>query len=95
MAFDKPVGCSAQAIGCATDAKFSQSPDMQTRAFRLACLALGKESQMKNIKRTAKLAGWFEYCWLLITNPTFKAAPDRRKAYYEYRLGKVYNMPCY
>jgi hypothetical protein len=54
-----------------------------------------KESQMKKIKRTAKLAGWFEYCWLVMTNPTFKAARDKRKAYYEYRLGKVYNMPCY
>ena len=50
---------------------------------------------MKNIKRTAKLAGWFEYCWLVLTNQTFKAAPDKRKAYYEYRLGKVYNLPCY
>jgi hypothetical protein len=50
---------------------------------------------MKKIKRTAKLACWFEYCWLVMTNPTFKAARDKRKAYYEYRLGKVYNMPCY
>jgi hypothetical protein len=82
-------------FGCVADARFSPGPDSQVVAVRLLCFLTGKESQMRRIKRRAKLAGWFEYCWLVMTNPTFKAAPDRRKAYYEYRLGKVYNLPCY
>jgi hypothetical protein len=54
-----------------------------------------KETQMKKIKRTAKLTGWVEYCWLLVTNRTFQAARDKRLAFYEYQLGKGYNTPCY
>ena len=43
----------------------------------------------------AKLVEWVEFCWLLATNPTFQAAPDKRKAYFEYRLGKIYSMRCF
>jgi hypothetical protein len=50
---------------------------------------------MSKIKPTAKLAGWVEFCWLLVSNLGFQAARDKRKAYYEYRLSKVYNTPCY
>jgi len=38
---------------------------------------------------------WVEYYWLLIFNSTFRKSPDRRKAYFEHRIGKVYNCPCY
>jgi hypothetical protein len=41
----------------------------------------------------AKLAEWVEYCWLLLSNPSFQAARDKRKAYFEYRLAKLYNTP--
>jgi hypothetical protein len=50
---------------------------------------------MKKIKPTAKLTGWVEYYWLLLTNRTFQAARDKRLAFYEYQLGKGYNTPCY
>jgi hypothetical protein len=40
-----------------------------------------------------KLAEWIEFYWLLLSNPTFQAARDKRKAYFEHRLAKVYNMP--
>jgi hypothetical protein len=41
-----------------------------------------------------KLAEWIEFGWLLLTNPCFQAAHDKRKAYFEYRLGKIYSAPC-
>ena len=31
---------------------------------------------------------WFEFFWLWIANPTFQHSPDKRKAYFEFRLGK-------
>jgi hypothetical protein len=40
------------------------------------------------------LRQWIEFYWLITTNPVFRAAPDKRKAYYEYRLGKFYSSPC-
>ena len=50
---------------------------------------------MKEIEtRWAKLIRWIEYGWLLVSNPTFRAAHDKRRAYYEYRLSKIYNAPC-
>jgi hypothetical protein len=54
-----------------------------------------KETQMKKIKRTAKLAGLVEFYWLLLSNRTFRAARDKRLAFYQYQLGKGYNTPCY
>jgi hypothetical protein len=50
---------------------------------------------MKMIKPTAKLVGWIEFCWLLVSNPGFQAARDKRRAFYEYQQGKGYNTPCY
>jgi hypothetical protein len=38
---------------------------------------------------------WAEFCWLLAVDPVFRAAPNKRKAYYEYRLGKIYSLPCF
>jgi hypothetical protein len=40
------------------------------------------------------LRGWVEFCWLLATDPVFRAAPNKRRAYFEYRLGKIYNSQC-
>jgi hypothetical protein len=40
------------------------------------------------------LRQWVEFCWLLFANPTFQKSSDKRRAYYEYRLGKIYNSPC-
>ncbi len=31
---------------------------------------------------------WFEFFWLWIADPTFQHTPDKRKAYFEFRLGK-------
>lgn len=51
---------------------------------------------MKKIKiPPVKLTEWVEYCWLLVSNPTFQAARNKRKAYFEYRLGKIYSAPCF
>ena len=49
---------------------------------------------MKKVKPTAKLAKWIEICWLLASNRSFQAARDKRKAFYENKLGKRYNTPC-
>jgi len=38
---------------------------------------------------------WIEFYWLHLVNPTFRAARDKRKAYFEHRLAKLYNMPCF
>ena len=43
----------------------------------------------------AKLVRWIGSCWLLVSSPTFLHAQDKRRAYYDYRLGKIYSMPCY
>ena len=42
-----------------------------------------------------KLVRWVEYCWLMVSDPTFQRARDKRQAYYDYRLSKIYNMPCH
>ena len=50
---------------------------------------------MKEIEtRWAKLLRWIEYGWLLVSNPTFRAAGDKRRAYFDYRLSKIYSNPC-
>jgi len=41
----------------------------------------------------ANLTHWIEFCWLVLVNPTFQKCRDKRKAYYEYRLGKQYATP--
>ena len=51
---------------------------------------------MKEIEPlSAKLVRWIECGWLFLTDQSFKAARDKRKAYYDYRLGKIYNTPCF
>jgi hypothetical protein len=50
---------------------------------------------MKKIKLSAKLVGWIEFYWLLVSNPVFQAARDKRLAFYEYQQSKGYNTPCY
>jgi len=43
----------------------------------------------------AKLTDWIEFCWLYVIDPVFRSAPNKRKAYFEHRLGKIYNLPCF
>jgi hypothetical protein len=38
----------------------------------------------------ATLREWVEFYWLMVVNPAFRKAPHKRKAYFEYRLGKIY-----
>ncbi len=53
------------------------------------------QDQIKSRRRPPRRLGeWIEFCWLLTTDPVFRAAPDKRKAYFEYRLGKIYSVPC-
>ena len=40
-----------------------------------------------------RLSDWLEFVWLLITDPTFQSSHNKRKAYFEYRLGKQYAAP--
>ena len=82
-------------FGSLTKAKFVQLTRYAATALPLASFHIGeKETQMKRIKPTAKLAKWVKVCWLLVSNRSFRAARDKRRAYYEYRLGKGYNTPC-
>jgi hypothetical protein len=54
------------------------------------------EDRMKKAKLPpTSLREWIEFCWLVVTNPVFRAAPDKRKAYFEYRLGRIYSVPCF
>lgn len=41
----------------------------------------------------ATVADWIEFAWLLFSNPTFQTSTNKRKAYFEYRLAKLYNTP--
>ena len=41
------------------------------------------------------LREWAEFCWLFAVSPAFRSAPNKRKAYFEHRLGKIYSLPCY
>jgi hypothetical protein len=50
---------------------------------------------MKKIKLSARVIGWIEYCWLLVSDPSFQAARDKRLAFYQYQVGKHYNNPCF
>jgi len=40
------------------------------------------------------LVEWLEFCWLLIVHPAFRASRDKRRAYFEYRLARIYRTPC-
>jgi hypothetical protein len=58
-------------------------------------VSVGKEeTRMKKIKLGARLMGRIEYCWLLLTNPTFQAARDKRLAFYQHQVGKYYSRIC-
>lgn len=37
------------------------------------------------------LMQWIEYYWLILSNPTFRTARNRRKAYYEHCLARDIN----
>ncbi len=51
--------------------------------------------EMKKLKLPpAKLGEWVEFCWLLVSNPTFQATHNKRKAFFEYQLGKIYTAHC-
>lgn len=39
------------------------------------------------------ISDWVEFCWLLLIDPTFQASRNKRKAYFDYRLAKQYNIP--
>jgi hypothetical protein len=53
------------------------------------------EHQMRIAKvPPVNLREWVEFYWLLLANPTFRKSSDKRRAYYEYRLGKIYNSAC-
>jgi len=46
---------------------------------------------MKNRRLPPKnLYEWIEFCWLVLSDPVFCAAPNKRKAYFEHRLSKIY-----
>ena len=51
---------------------------------------------MKEIEPlSVKLVRWIGYGWLFLTDLSFKAARNKRQAYYDYRLSKIYNTPCF
>ncbi len=39
--------------------------------------------------RRIRLRDWPEFLWLLITSPTFRGSPNKRRAYIEYRTTKL------
>ena len=54
-----------------------------------------EETRMQEIEPLrVKLVRWVESCWLLVSNPTFQHARNKRQAYYDYRLSKIY-MRCF
>ena len=56
----------------------------------------GADDQMKRSRRPpVKVSDWIEFCWLYVVSPVFRSAPNKRKAYFEHRLGKIYNLPCF
>jgi hypothetical protein len=81
-----------------TDTRFIYLPNIPAPLFSLSSLHIGnreKETQMKKIKFSARLVGWIEFGWLLLSNPGFQAARDKRRAFYEYQMGKHHSTPCY
>jgi len=54
------------------------------------------ENQPEMQKRPpVKFREWLEFFWLWATNPTFRSSRDKRKAYFEHRLGKIYSTRCF
>jgi hypothetical protein len=56
---------------------------------------MNKSARKKMKSAPMKISEWIEFYWLQLTNPTFRAAADKRKAYFEHRLGKSYTFPCW
>ena len=49
----------------------------------------------RSTRPPVKLTDWIEFCWLYVVSPVFRSAPNKRKAYFEHQLGKIYNLPCF
>src|ERR1041384_3551847 len=64
----------------------------QIYAVHAACSRDRREMKMTKTP-PANLSDWVEFCWLLLVDPTFQATRAKRKAYFEYRLGKLYTTP--
>jgi hypothetical protein len=71
--------------------------DRARRLLSTACVSQqsGNNHMKKSKIPPAKLSEWIEFCWLYVASPVFRAAPNKRKAYFEHRLGKIYNLPCF
>jgi len=39
------------------------------------------------------LRQWLEFLWLWFSNPTFRASPNKRRAYYEHCVAKHLSRP--
>jgi hypothetical protein len=51
---------------------------------------------MKEIEPPPRnLVQWMEFCWLFLTSRTFRAAPDKRRAYLEHCMSKWFNLWLY
>jgi hypothetical protein len=88
----KLAGASFTAISL-PDEKCPKIPDFTV--FQNCARTLLLMSRMsKSRPCPSRLVEWVEFCWLLATNPTFQAAPNKRKAYFEYRLAKIYTAHC-
>jgi hypothetical protein len=61
----------------------------------LSAIKRGDDHMKRSRIPPAKLTEWIEFCWLYVINPVFRSAPNKRKAYFEHRLGKIYNLPCF
>jgi hypothetical protein len=60
----------------------------------LLSLAGTRENDMTKTKHPpVNLSDWARFLWLWLTNPTFQASRDKRKAYFEHRLATQYNSP--
>ena len=55
----------------------------------------GDDHMKRSRMPPVKLTDWIEFCWLYVVSPVFRSAPNKRKAYFEHRLGKIYNLPCF
>ena len=72
-----------------TNAKPTSSTDWEKSTVSPA-----PESPVRRKVFPSGLSQWIEFYWLIATNATFRAAPNKRRAYYEHRLGKFYTSPC-
>jgi len=75
---------------------FQRPPESRTKpALPSIRVNTHMEDQPRRRRRPPRnLTEWIEFCWLFASNPIFRAAPDKRKAYFEHRLAKIYMSPC-